>query len=208
VVLIEGYEVAETRYLDDEHAEVTVTYHVAADVEGGKVTREARVEKRPFRLVADETGTKWLIAGPPLPPHVFLTQVDPDEMAASLDTDTGTFLSSTAFVRRFLNGAGWELSPFSASGIPALAELGEVTTPSLGDLVLYSDNKTPYHVGVLETEEVVLSATLNGGIRRAPVGAFAGKVSYWRPRPSARVLTPTPGKAPATAKATPAAKRE
>jgi hypothetical protein len=127
---------------------------------------------------------------------VFLTQVDPDEMAASLDSDAGSFLSNTAFVRRFLSGAGWELPPLSARDLPALMELGEVTNPSLGDLVLYYDDQTPYHVGVLEADEVVLSATLNGGVRRAPLGAFAGKVRYRRPLASARVLTPTPVKAP------------
>jgi hypothetical protein len=207
VVLIESYEVAEPRYHDNAHAEVTVTYYVAVDVEGDKVTREPRQEKHTFHLVADESGKQWGIVGPPAPPHVFLIQVDPEEMAASLDPDAGTFLTSSTFARGFINGAGWELSPFTVSDIPALAELSQVTTPALGDLVLYYDGKTPYHVGVLEAEDAVLSATLNGGIRRAPVAAFAGKVRYWRPRASARALTPTPAKAPPKAKVKPAAKR-
>lgn len=216
VVLIAGYEVGNTRYDEDDNALVTVTYNVAADVVGGLVTREAREEKRVFRVVADETRTAWYIAGPPPPPHVFLTQVEPEEMAASLDPDTGTFLSSATLIRRFLNGAGWELSSFTVNATATLAELTDVTTPAIGDIVLYYDGDAPYHIGVLEEEDVVLSATLNGGIRRAPVDAFAGKVRYRRPRASARVLTPTPAKVPAVSaarrkapkgKAKPAAKR-
>lgn len=200
VVLIEGYEVGEARY-DEGSAVVNVTYHVGAEVEGGRVTREAREEKRVFRLIADETRTVWLIAGPPPAPHVFLSQVEADEMAASLHADTGTFLSSAVFVQRFLEGAGWELSSFSVSGAPALTELSAVTTPAVGDIVLYYDGDVPYHLGVLESEDTVVSATLNGGIRRAPLDAFAGKVRYRRPRASARALTPTPAKAPTAAAA-------
>jgi hypothetical protein len=201
VVLIEGYEVGEARYDDEGSAVVNVTYHVGAEVEGGRVTRAAREERRVFRLIADETRTAWLIAGPPPAPHVFLSQVEAGEMAASLHADTGTFLSSAVFVQRFLEGAGWELSSFSVSGAPALTELSDVTTPAVGDLVLYYDGDVPYHVGVLESEDVVVSATLNGGIRRAPLDAFAGKVRYRRPRASARALTPTPIKAPTVAAA-------
>lgn len=190
VVLIDSYEVSDPRYDDAEHAVVTVTYHVAADVEAGHVTREPREETRVFRLVADESRT-WRIVGPPPAPHVFLSQVEPDAMAASLEPTTGDFLSSAAFVQHFLDGAGWDLTSFAVSGTPTLGELTDVTTPAIGDIVLYYDGDAPYHIGVLESEDVVLSATLNGGIRRAPVDAFAGKVRYRRPRASARVTTPT-----------------
>lgn len=207
VVLIEGYEVENARYEDDENAVVQVTYHVAADVEGGKVTREPRQEKRVFRLTADDAGTQWLIAGPPPLPHVFLSQVEPEEMAASIAEETGTFLTNATFVRRFLVDAGWDLPSFAASGTASLTELTDVATPAVGDIVLYYDGDAPYHLGVLESEDAVLSATLNGGVRRAPIDAFAGTVRYRRPRASARALTPTSMPAPTKAKVKKSAKR-
>jgi hypothetical protein len=191
VVLIDGYEVGEPRYEDDEHAVVDVTYHVAADVRGGRVAREPRQEKRAYRLVADDSQAHWRILGPAPPPHVFASQVDAEAMGVSLDPVSGDFLSAAAFVRQYLNGAGWDLSSFAVTDMPTLTELTEVVTPAVGDIVLYYDGDAPYHLGVLESEDAVLSATLNGGIRRAPLEAFAGTVRFRRPRASARVGTPT-----------------
>ena len=201
VILIHGFEVGSARYDADGNAFVSVSFHVAADVVAGKVTKEPREEKRTFRLVSDEARTFWQIAGPPPGPHVFLNQVEPDEMAASLDATNGSFLTNASFVQSFLNGAGWELSPFLVRDTPSLAELNEVDSPEAGDIVLYYDGEAPYHIGILESDDVVLSATLNAGIRRAPVDAFAGKVRYRRARASARASTPTPVKQPTKAKA-------
>lgn len=196
VVLIHGFEVGSPRFDGEGNAFVEVSFHVAADVEAGKVTKEPREEKRTFRLAGDESRTYWTITGPPPAPHVYLNQADPDEMAASLDADSGVFLTNTTFIRSFLNGAGWELPAFPLRDAPTLSELNEVEVPEAGDLVLYYDGDTPYHVGIVESEGVVLSATLNAGIRRAPIDAFAGKVRYRRARAGARLSTPTPVKEP------------
>jgi hypothetical protein len=208
VILIHGFEVGSARYDADGNAFVSVTFHVAAEVEAGKVTKEPREEKRTFRVVSDEARTLWVIAGPPPVPHVFISQVEPDEMAASLDADTGSFITNTAFIQSFLNGAGWELSPFRVRDAPELTELNDADDPQAGDIVLYYDGDTPYHIGVLESDGVVLSATHNVGIRRAPIDAFAGKVRYRRARASARVTTPTPVKEPTKKKAPAKRKRK
>ena len=71
----------------------------------------------------------------------------------------------------------------------------QCSTPEAGDLVVYYDGEKPYHVGLLESEDQVVSATLNTGVRRAPLAAFAGEVRYWRLPMNA----PTPFSPPATA---------
>lgn len=196
VVLVHGFEVGSPRFDGEGNAFVEVSFHVAADVEAGKVTKEPREEKRTFRLASDESRTYWTIAGPPPAPHVYFNQADPDQMAASLDAGSGVFLTNTTFVQEFLNGAGWNVPAFALRDAPTLEELKDVEVPEAGDFVLYFDGDTPYHIGILESDGVVLSATLNAGIRRAPLDAFAGKVRYRRARAGARAATPTPVKEP------------
>src|SRR5262249_32598587 len=113
--------------------------------------------------------------------------------------------TAASFVQHYLTGAGWDISAFSVRGAATLDALSEVSTPALGDIVLYYDGDVPYHVGVLESEDAVLSAMLYGGIRRSPLHAFSVAVHYRRPRDSARASTPTP--VPAPTKAKPRAKR-
>ena len=59
---------------------------------------------------------------------------------------------------------------------PSAPEFTTERTAEVGDLVLYFDGEQPYHVGVVESDDTVVSATLNGGIRRTPFGAFAGEI--------------------------------
>jgi hypothetical protein len=192
VNLIDGYELSEARLESGDTAAVEVTYHVAAEVRAGSVVREPRQEKRTLRLRLDEDSGWWRILAPPLPPHVFASQVDSDVMAASLATETGDFLTASAFVWRFLDGAGWSIAPFTAGNAHQLAELAQVDDPQPGDIVLYYDGEEPYHIGIVEAEDTILSATLNGGLRRAPLDAFAGTVRYRRPRTGARYPTAQP----------------
>ena len=64
---------------------------------------------------------------------------------------------------------------------PSAPDFSTERTAEIGDLALYYDGDRPYHVGVVESDETVVSATLNGGIRRTPFGAFAGEIRYRRP---------------------------
>lgn len=197
VALIDGYELSEARFENGETAVVEVTYHIAAEVRAGSVVREPRRETRKLRLRFDAESGWWRILGPPPPPHVFATQVDSDVMAASLATGTGDFLTASALVWRFLDDAGWKIAPFTADRAHQVAELAQVDTPEPGDIVLYYDDEGPYHIGIFEAEDRILSATLNGGVRRAPLDAFAGTVRYRRPRSDAREPTAEKTRSPA-----------
>ena len=183
VTLIAGYEVAPAR-VEQDGALVEVTYAVDADVGPGRISREQRRESRTFHLALDDTETRWVILGPPPRPHVFGTQVDADAMAASLDPQQDAFLSASALVWQLMKGAGSDAPYLPTAQLAAGDALVSVTTPEPGDLIVYYDGDEPYHVGVLEAEDIVVSATLNAGIRRAPVAAFAGTPRYRRVGPT------------------------
>jgi len=57
---------------------------------------------------------------------------------------------------------------------------GNLKVMSVGDLVVYLRDDAPYHVGLLEAENQVVSSTLNAGIVRTTIDAFAGDVRYLR----------------------------
>ena len=191
VILVDGYQLGSVRYEADGGATLDVTYEVTATVRAGAILRDAHEETRIYHLEVNENGLSRIL-GPPPPPHVFATAVDADSMAMSLHPENGQFLSDSVFVWQFLAGAGWNVSPFATHDIASVPELSEVRTPQAGDIVVYYDGEQPYHIGVLESEDVVLSATLNAGVRRAPLDAFAGTVQYRRPRADARKPTPAP----------------
>jgi hypothetical protein len=86
---------------------------------------------------------------------------------------------------------------------------GPVGVPQAGDLVVYLRDGTPYHVGIVEGEDQIVSSTLNAGIVRTGTDAFAGEVKYLRlvsPESSpASDLAVDPPPAPAGTKPTVAA---
>lgn len=202
VVLISGYEVGPPQVAGDAVA-FTVTYSVTADVRPAAVTDESRQETRTYRLVKDPNESWWRVLGPPPPPHVFASRVDASDLAASLDPRAERFLSASAFVWQLWTSAGWTIPYADTAALPSLDRLAAVERGTTGDLVVYFDGDTPYHVGMVEGDGIVVSATLNAGVRRAPTHAFFGETRYFRLRAAAEstagaAATPEPTRHPRT----------
>jgi hypothetical protein len=186
--LIAGYQVGTPRNRDGR-VDVDVQYTVTAEVRASGVKRERRVETRTFSLVPDGGG--WRLRAPPLPPYVFESQADPDALRALLDPNGSAYVSAPALVSQLLRGADWEIPYADVAELATAPGFVPVRTAEVGDLALYYDGERPYHVGMVESEDAIVSSTLNGGIRRTPFGAFAGEIRYRRPLPGA-AATPTP----------------
>jgi hypothetical protein len=178
-MLIQGYQVA-TPIRSGEEVTVDVDYTVLAEVGPGTVEERARVERRSYRLGLDEADGSWRILPPPPLPYVFRSQADAEALAKLLDVETAAYVSASELVWRLTQGAGWNHPHAPTASLAGAAHLTRVETPRVGDLVFYFDGDVAYHVGVLEAEDRVVSATLNAGIRRAPFDAFAGRVEYRR----------------------------
>jgi hypothetical protein len=193
IFLIKGYQISTPRQEENDVA-VDVTYTVAAEVRAGKVSHDERLEVRTFRMALDESTGTWRILGPPRGPHVFDSRFDADELAAGLDPQNGRFMSNSAFVWAMLIDAGWSVPYLNTLDLANAPQLSRVTEAATGDLAFYYDGEEPYHVGFVEAQDVIVSATLNGGIRRTPVDTFPGEVRFMRfggGRPSSEE-TPTP----------------
>jgi hypothetical protein len=178
VRLIAGYELGTPRTVDGR-IDVDVRYTVTAEVCASGVTRERRVETRSYSLAPDGAGG-WRIKPPAPPPYVFESQADADALRTLLDPEQSEYVSAPAFVWQLLRSAGWELPYADVAGLASAAQFTAARTPEVGDLAFYYDGARPYHVGLVESEETLVSATLNGGIRRTPFAAFAGEIRYRR----------------------------
>jgi hypothetical protein len=197
VRLIAGYELGTPRARDGA-VEIDVQYTVTAEVTARGVTREGRVETQTYTLVPDGRGG-WQLRAPPSLPYVFENQADAEALQALLDPADSEYASSSGFVWQLLRGAGWELPHLDVSALAGSAYLAARRSAEVGDLAIYYDGERPYHVAVVESEDMVVSSTLNGGIRRTPFSAFAGEIRYFRP-----VNAPPPEGTPsATQAATP-----
>ena len=192
IELVRGYEVSTPRTQDGK-VSCEVKYTVVGEIIGGRSIDAARVESVTYPLVLDGSGEWWRISGPPPIPHLSADRVDRQAMADLLDPKNGGYLSAASFVVELLHGAGWELPQLDISALLTTTLLETVESPAVGDLVLYVDAGRPYQAGVLESEDRVVSMTLNGGLRRAPVNAFAGEVVYRRLLPAAATPAPTEG---------------
>lgn len=179
IFLIKGYEISTPRQ-EEKAVTLEVTYTLTAQVRAGKVVHDERLEVRAFRLSSDDNGATWRILGPPPSPHVFDSRFDGDELAAALDPQSGGFMSNSGFVWAMLLDAGWTLPYMDTLDIAKTPLLSGVSVPASGDLVFYHDGDDAYHVGFVEAQDLIVSATLNGGIRRTPVDAFAGEVRFMR----------------------------
>jgi hypothetical protein len=208
VMLVQGYQVG-TPIRSGDEVTVAVDYTVLAEVGPGTVGERTRVERRTFRLGHDEGDDRWRILPPPPPPYVFRSDADAEAMSKLLDVDTARYVSASELVWRLANGAGWDLPHTATAALADSPYLYRVENRRAGDLVFYFDGDLPYHVGMLEKEDEVVSATLNAGIRRTPIDAFAGAVQYrrllTRPRetptaepstPAAESSTPVPAATP------------
>jgi hypothetical protein len=197
VYLIRGFELGTPERRDAE-LDVVVQYTITAEVRSNTVKEEERVESRTYRLMRDEDGV-WRIKPPAPPPYVFASDADAQALAELLAPGDPRYVSNSGFVSYLLRDAGWAIPYADTAALATAAEFSSERTAEVGDLVLYFDGETPYHVGVVESEDTVVSSTLNGGIRRTPFGAFAGEIKYRRPLATARA-TPTAEPEPTPAK--------
>lgn len=187
--LIRGFQLG-TPMSRDSGVDVEVQYTILAEVRSGVVTEQARVETRTFRLLRNDDGV-WRIAAPPPPPYVFSSEADDTALSQLLTPDGSPYESNSAFAWHLLRGAGWTIPYGDTATLASSEDFTTERTADIGDLAFFYDGEQPYHVGVVDSPDTVVSATLNGGIRRTPFGAFAGEVRYRRPIAS-KMATPTP----------------
>ena len=206
VYLIHGYEIG-TPSSQDGAITVEVKYTLAQVVRPSGARADTRVESRRYTLEPDG-GSGWRLRGPPPPPHVFASQADPDALAALLAPDDSTYESNSALVWHLLRDAGFELPYADTAELPTAFGLRAERSANVGDLALYYADGVPYHVAMVDGDDGVVSATLNGGLRRTPFGAFAGEIRYLRPVSEADLPpTPTPAATPTPARKQPKPRR-
>jgi hypothetical protein len=179
VALITGYTVSPPRRDDDGTFSVDVHYSVLGQLTADGLNTESRVETVTFHVDApDERG--WRIIGPPPPPHLFEGGVDVAAVQRSLARGSPNFLSNAGFVWRMYRLAGWTVTPQRTADLLTSKVYRPVEHPAAGDLVAYLREDRPYHVGILDAHAQVVSSTLNAGVVRSALNAFAGDVRYLR----------------------------
>ena len=196
--LIRGYEIG-TPATRDGLIDVEVKYTLARRCAAAACAPD-RIETRRYMLEPNDAGG-WRLRGPPPPPYVFASQADADALAALLSPEDSTYQSNSAFVWHLLRDAGLDLPTATPPTCRAAFGLRAERTANVGDLALYYADGVPYHVAMVDSDDGVVSATLNGGLRRTPFGAFAGEIRYLRPVSAADLPpTPTPAATPTPAR--------
>jgi len=197
VLLARGYEISTPRY-EGENVALDVTYTVVAEVRAGKVKRGEWLDVQTLRMQPIDDGKRWVISGPPPVPHLFESRLESDALAKALDPEAGGFPSNSAVVWNLFREEGGTLPYMDTLDLATASSFMNVTEPSAGDAVFYFQGENAYHVGYLVGENQVISATLNSGIVKVPIDAFAGEVRFRR---SIKMTVPAPaesdsGKAP------------
>jgi hypothetical protein len=195
--LIRGFELGTPEWRDGSLA-VDVQYTITGEVHSSVITHDVRVETRTYRLERGEGGV-WRIRAPAPPPYLFESDVDADALATLLDPNDPNYLSASAFAWRMLRDSGWTIAYADTAALATSADFTTERSAEIGDLALYYDGDQPYQVGIVDSDETIVSSTLNGGIRRTPFAAFAGEIRYRRAI-AALLATPTPEPKPTKAK--------
>jgi len=225
-VVVAGYDVGPPRVVAMDLMEVEVRYSVVAQITPTGQGDQAYVERIVFRVRPGEGG--WRIMGPPPAPHLFASNVDMAAARRAVHPGQAQFPTNSDFVWQMYRAAGWEIDYLPTAELGSGQTFRLVTSPRPGDLIVYLNDGIAYHVGVLDDETNLISATINAGILRTPVEAFAGEVQYLRLvqpppptpikdpppltaedlAPATRVRTPrpTPGKTTATTRSLPSRK--
>ncbi len=190
VVLISGYRIGGV-VRDGDQAEMEITYASVAEVTPQGISDVSGPDIVKVHLV--RRGNAWRLLDPPPPPHVFENLVDRDDMAASMAPENATFVSDSVFIWRMFRQAGWDLSFEPVAHLLDPGTFFPVAEPRVGDVVAYVHNGVPYHAGIYEGEDSVVSATINRGIMRTRLSAFAGDLRYLRLGDVARLGAATPG---------------
>jgi hypothetical protein len=179
VVLITGYSVDSPRPTESGKMVVNVTYGVVGQLSARGLDTSDGTESVTFEVQAPEEAG-WRITGPPPAPHIFSNRVDVDSMRQSLETGGVNFLADTLFIWQMFQSAGWNVALTPTFSLLDGTAFRAVDRPAVGDVVVYLRDGHPYHVGLLEAENQVVSSTLNAGIVRTAPDAFAGDIKYLR----------------------------
>jgi hypothetical protein len=197
-LLIAGYEVGSPHAVEGHEAAlaVEVRYQVVAKVSALGVDNTTTVETSSFRVrTADQVN--WRIVGPPPSPHIFSTRADVDAMRQSFQTGGVNFVPNSLFIWHMFQSAGWAIDFQPAEQLLNGRGFRVVMQPAPGDVVLYLRDGVPYHAGLLEAENQIVSSTLNAGIVRTAANAFPGEMRY------VRLIEPAPAPPPTPVVATP-----
>lgn len=176
-VLVAGFEVGDPQPVETGVVDVPVSYTVVGRVSSLRYDVESFLERRIYRVVFDNG--VWRISGPPPAPHLFETRVEPEPLQQAL-RGVGGYLSQSRFVAEVYRAAGWQLPVETVGEMPAGATWAPLARAAPGDVVLFLDDGEPYHAGVLEAPDQVISATLQAGLMRSTLATFPGEVRYLR----------------------------
>ncbi|MFQ5668202.1 MAG: hypothetical protein ACE5I7_17465 [Candidatus Binatia bacterium] len=179
IVLISGYTVDSPRPAGHGVFEVEARFNVLAELSAVGLETAVHVERIRFRVRAPGQAG-WRIIGPPPPPHVFANRVDVDRMRRSFERGGWNVVPDSLFVWQMFRATGWNVPFQRTTDLVNGTAYRVVEHPRAGDVVVYLRNGSPYHAGLLEAEDRVMSSTLNAGIVRAATAAFAGDVRYVR----------------------------
>lgn len=202
--LISGFELGSPRNHDGV-VDVDVQYSVVAEVDAHGMRRGARTETRTLTLEPAGGGV-WRLRAPAPPPYIFESDADGAALGELLDPANQRYVSNSGLVWSLLRDAGWDRPHANTRQLPDTPGFSAQRTANIGDLALYYDRGVPYHVGIVDSDDSIVSSTLNGGVRRTPFGAFAGEIHYLRPVDSDETGAPrTPAAPPSDTTPTPGA---
>lgn len=188
-VVIAGYDVGPPRVVDLDTMEVEVRYSVVAQISPGGEGDQAYVERIVYRVRPGEAG--WRIMGPPPAPHIFATNLDIGAARRAVLPGQVQFPTNSDFVWQMFRASGWEIDYEPTAVLAVGRSFRRVARVHPGDLIVYLNQGVGYHVGIFEDESRVISATINAGVLRTPIEAFAGDVVFLR------LVEPSPPALPA-----------
>ncbi len=178
IVLIGGYQVGSPTGYEDGAVDVQVSYAVIGQLSAMGLDTAVQTETVEFRFQASPQG--WRIVGPPQPPHIFASRVDIDALRQSLQAGGVNLMPNSLFLWQMFQSAGWNVPFVSTLDILNGTAYRTVEQPRPGDVAVYLREGTPYHLGILQEADQIVSSTLNGGIVRTATDAFPGEVRYLR----------------------------
>jgi hypothetical protein len=197
VVLIDGYEVGVPYAVEGGGIAMEVRYAVIGNVSALGLDTTVYFETVEFRVEGAEI--TWRILGPPPPPHVFASLVDVDAMRESLQAGGKNFVPNTVFIQQVLRSSGWNAAFVPTAELLHSATYRIVDKPEVNDLAVYLRDGVPYHVGVFEASDRIVSSTLNAGVVHTAPDAFAGEMKVLRLAHAEPVVEMTPVPAPSAA---------
>jgi hypothetical protein len=197
VVLIDGYEVGWSDAAEDGGVAIEVRYAVIGDVSALGLDTAVHVETAEFRM--DGADGTWRILGQPPPPHIFASLVDVDAMRESLRVGGKDFVPDTVFIQQVLRSNGWNAAFVPTAELLQSETYRIVDKPEVNDLAVYLRDGVPYHVGVFEASDRIVSSTLNAGVVHTAADAFLGEMKVLRLAHAEPEVEMTPVPAPSAA---------